>query len=796
MNVMSVLGMLAIGALYWKWGFLNPQQSTQLADVSSLYDEVSQFKTFDAFTDSLKDLKLRQSASLFEQFDRNVRKIQERNPNSKLDTQISAESLRLKKNLTSFMSLPDPIMAQKILKNKLIQFIDFTQAKNYPSLKSAGERIREKIQDDKKLGTQDITALANTLRSEQDLMEKVVAVANLKVNEKNEILGRIRNFDVEIDALDAIAKKTTELQQNTQSYRKLTEEWVQSMGPLIASVQINLEKRNHDFAIALGSYLALLLLFALGNGKIISLLDSRSRRLTEDNIGDWLKKGLIKEDVQQFSMGSMLSKDFDSLRTYVLKRIQFSSNFQEALPFASILLDNNLRVVWANDLFCETWGIDPNEIKTQALSWDYLSRATNLGSEDPVVESFQKNIPGIYQIQLRLDEGQSRIPFEMYLSPIGDGAFRKMMIFFYPLISLEETISNQAKALITPIEKLLAVVASGQWNGQARDALGHEFNLAGMAHIFEKFSMQIETQSLERQGLLREIDVLEGQIQDYHKLSNDLVQIITVGKTETTDFRTHIQQNRESVVQLVDTTHSFDHLSSSLLNSLEQNIEQSSKLAQIGVELSCHLQNGAAIAKSINQLRQDVKRTKDLMTDAKAKLLQVIDQAIVFQARGQWEPHQLELTFNRIKTQARDFDVASSAFERQMAYFDVAYSKLKIILDDFEQAEKLTMPNSMQQSGQLSEYQMKYNEQNQNVGIIQEELVANFEDLAMRLKNIRTSWERASYLGGEAITIYDRENSTHRTVESSTSPSTTAVSSQTPSPSTTSSIRSIGEVNV
>ena len=143
------------------------------------------------------------------------------------------------------------------------------------------------------------------------------------------------------------------------------------------------------------------------------------------------------------------------MNAYFEKRMSFGSIFQEALPLSAILLDKNLKVIWANNQFCDDWCISEEEIKKDYMSWDFLNKLTNIGNDDPVLEALKYNVAGIYQVKIKANDEAEVRPFEMFVSPTSYQGETRVMLFFYDLTNLEQTIQEQAKGILNPVKSSL-----------------------------------------------------------------------------------------------------------------------------------------------------------------------------------------------------------------------------------------------------------------------------------------------------------------------------------------------------
>ena len=170
--------------------------------------------------------------------------------------------------------------------------------------------------------------------------------------------------------------------------------------------------------------------------------------------------------------------------------------------------------------FMKIGGLLDYKERNEILTWDFLKKYTNLGESTPIISALKENIAGIYQIQVKINA--DTMPYEMYVSPINYADKIKIMILFYPLRSLEETLANQTKAIIGPVSRSLEALMSNHFNPVFKDNIKNDFDAAGINQLFDKFCKYNEFVCQQRMGLLKEIERLENNLYDQYKLVDDL----------------------------------------------------------------------------------------------------------------------------------------------------------------------------------------------------------------------------------------------------------------------------------
>jgi len=153
---------------------------------------------------------------------------------------------------------------------------------------------------------------------------------------------------------------------------------------------------------------------------IYNYSSKRGSTKTEKLILDTIKDSLLPiETKRNENFSPEFKNELDKYRDYVHKRMTYGSIFQEAMPFASILLDSNLNLVWGNSHFYSQWQLQNfNQDGDDSLTWDFLQRFTDLEDNSSMLSALRLSSAGVYKIQVKNYSMAKAIPYEMHVSPV------------------------------------------------------------------------------------------------------------------------------------------------------------------------------------------------------------------------------------------------------------------------------------------------------------------------------------------------------------------------------------------
>ncbi|MCB9061186.1 MAG: hypothetical protein H6622_06665 [Halobacteriovoraceae bacterium] len=593
----------------------------------------------------------------------------------------------VKKHVMSLLSVPELPRLVGVIWDKIVNFQTFVMSNNWKTLTRTTERIRVKISETKSKRSgiykyRQIQSAYSGILNEFSNMESITETSVLTKTEKSIIFAKINGMKNDLSLLE---KYLTALNDFNNSHKKLSNaysEWLDDLSPKIAEQKIGFEKTSksifYGFVILLAFCISsMIILLILRKIEIKSTTQKISKEVS-DVVNEIVVKG--KDDPKMSEKLAVdLYKDLLKYRDYVHKRMSFGSIFQDSLPFSSILLDVNLKVKWANKNFLENWKLSNYKNNLDALSWDHLQRFTNLGEEDPIIQAQNSNIAGIYQIQLKTSVDDEVLPYEMYVSPVEVNGATEIMIFFYPLRSLQETVGHQTKAIVGPVKKSLEAMLDSQFDDEFIERIQKDFYIAGIDEIYSLLR-NLNTKKIQNfeayENRLSEKDEI---IEQSNHLINEMENAFEETKNYINEVKNSFGNTKQCILNMMhtksDICNDFDEINQQLketLSSLDTYEKSYKNLQEVINEHDKAFQN-------LEQQRSDFKQLKEKAEDGRLKVLQSVDQTLVFGRSERYDKDRIEESLNNIKIQIRSYDKIITSLFKIMGQVDVVASKVELV---------------------------------------------------------------------------------------------------------------------
>jgi len=605
----------------------------------------------------------------------------------------------MKSILNNLLSLPDILVVLNVLHKKFELFQNWSKENKWPTLTriSSVMLIDLDANNLKKIdffNYSKIHRIDNNLTRNIRSMENITNGSSLSTFDKTTIMAKLQSFKVEQDMLSSYLP---ELKKYAEEYQKLNmsyNSWLKLIEPEIAIAKMSFQKNSQMMFIVFAGMLIFLLIAMVIGSWLYKKNVYKSIKKIETRILECVQEGIIAPD---FRMNDHFSKDFyqemQKYHSWVKSRMSFGNIFQEALPFPALLLDSNLNLVWANALFYSEWNLNEYKNKRDTLNWEFLQRFTNLGENDPILEALNNNLAGIYQIQVK-QEQKDFAPYEMYISPVEIDDQKRIMVFFYPLMFLEETIKDQKKSLLGPVCRSLETLIRGDFDKEFKDKIREDFNIAGIESVFGKFIKLAEFLTQQKNGLVGEIERLENELYDKHKLLCDMKNILSEQdvyvKSEVKDF----QESKNLIIRLVELRRKTEQIYLTTINSSKVMLKEQCNLYDQSTQLVNNHEENLKIYRNIGLSREGFKEALIRLENCKSNVGQTLEQTLIFTKSSKINPESFSSALMKIKLELRAFEKEISQFVSNLKNFDVHLSKMQMILVDVK-------------SPDLSEYRKK-----------------------------------------------------------------------------------------
>ncbi len=685
LNTALSLTLLGLSVLcYQMWG-LGPTQSGrihQIFEANFTLENLNDNSPLKLIKKEIQTDRSRMAIKNLEKLSLDIKSISQVLDSSQ-KVKLENSSRELTKSLGAVISLPHFAKIVKVLSIKIKRFHAFVIRNKWRTLTRVSSRMKFRINTAKTQQT-GLAKFAKKVHQDIRFMEIVTEKSVLSSADKSIILARISSFKTEMKMIDQYVSRVNRALKSYRSYLNDYRSWMSYATPQIVLEKMSLQFRGRNLLFLMLGLIILTLSLIFIARLIHQKALKKNERETETLILKTINEGIVNE---VFKLEEPFSAEFydriKKQRDYVHKRISFGALFQQGLPFSALLLDSNLSMIWANNLFYQNFKLDKFQNEESALSWDYFQRFTNLGEDDPVVNAIQQNMAGIYQVQVRLSSDSDVTPYEMYVSPIEYSGQKRLMIFFYPLRSLEQTLKDQNQSLMGPVMRSLEALSAGRYTKEFRNKIASDFEIADIANVHERFLSVDEMFRLRQEGLLTEMTSIENALYDHYKYVDD-INIVN------SEINKNIGGLKLGLDSLKDQSiHNIEALTNT--QSLAYNIYKKTKVIHKFLKDEIHRSNSlsqnftdmVSTMDSISMSRVDLKIKKGELENQRKALLRSLEQLMIFVHGKEFNASEVKQALTVLKGEILNFDDDMQNWQKWVSKFDTYLSKGEQLIDGF-----------------------------------------------------------------------------------------------------------------
>lgn len=685
-TILLVMSSLAAGA-WWFWS-QGPSHGSRVAEVyeaGMVLDRMSDPKSVDEIYNMVASDRVRLALKRLATLESDVQSISRISSDdaSALNSSFTA----LRSQMHRLIEYPELSSIFLVLANKMSAFENYVVQNEWRTLTRLSRRTNARLEPSKlrSPGYFEYAKLVQTvggMRGDMNQMRQVTTGSVLSSNDKNAIITRLATMDGEIEML---ANYVTAYQAFTPvytSFKNTWNDWIKVASPSLTKMRLEQERASQWIlygVVGLFSLMAVALAVGIG---LYRKTQSKISRIFERDAIQLVRDRLLPTDGREDESWSRdFSLEFTKYREYVHKRMSFGTIFQEATPFGAFLLDSNLGVVWANNLFWKCWNLEAQNESESKITWDYLQGFTNLGEDDPVLTALKQGIAGIYQIQIKAQGEEETAPYEMYVSPVDYAGQTRIMIFLYPLRTVEESLAQQTKAIVGPVAKALEAIAVRDFEGDNQTRLETQFASAGIEDLFGQF-INFDLKLADRLASLQgEIVYLREDLVRTKALLAEALDGARDGMLQIDSAITSFAAVKESVVSTIDYRYEIERFYTDTVTTAKSLFKDEEDLLQGSINVQSLLTENQKSASNLAKIRDQLRVIKREFDEGRSRLSQSVDQALVFAKRDQTSS-TVEAPLQKIKGEVRAFDQSQTALNQALTSLDVSLSKMAMILED------------------------------------------------------------------------------------------------------------------
>ncbi|MCR9203607.1 MAG: hypothetical protein NXH75_03455 [Halobacteriovoraceae bacterium] len=670
---------------FWDNGPFNVDNVNSTFESSLHFDELRK-------SDSMKILKSLVNEDRSRDAIRKLNELEKRssalNSGNEVDSfnNLKSSIATTKGHLNELISFPQMGNVILVLANKISSFQSFVVQNNWRTLTRISKRMKNRfsgraIQTPGFFTYRKLNNVLSLTKRDISLMEKVTTGSVLSSRDKQNILGKAKTFTTEVRMLERYLVALKNFNGSFKTMKNRYQVWFQEIAPQITLTKIKMEKDTKIMVfslLGLGAFLLISLMagffiYARGRESQRKEFEASVLKMVQDGLFPFENKANMSEANENFK------SEFERCREYFHKRISFGTVFQEAVPFSSLLLDSNLNLSWANELFYEHWNLDETHRERNTITWDFLQQYTNLGEDDPVLMALNQGIAGIYQIQLQNPVSGECLPYEMYVSPVEYSKQKRIMIFFYPLRSLEETLTNQTKAIVGPIRNTLDSFIQDGFNEELQQKLRKDFEVAGIGELFLKFNEYYEKNNYRIEELSEEIKNLEDTLNDQNGLIEDFDAINDRKSQLQSESKSGFDKTKTAIIHNIDLRYEMEGLFNKTLNLTKSLMKKEQELLSASEKSNAIIDENKQAFAQVNKVRDDFKSIKNATDDVRARLNQSLEQTLMFIKKETNIDPRLEGSIGKVRLEMKGVEQLLQNFSRVIRSLDVSIGKMELI---------------------------------------------------------------------------------------------------------------------
>jgi hypothetical protein len=576
-------------------------------------------------------------------------------------------------NNTSGMS--DPSDALKVFKTKVSSLQSYAKIKKYTNVILIAERMSERLEQltPKNVGG---SVQVSYLRSDVKRLEQLISGSSLTENEKAAMASRFTSMNNEIELLSSLNSQSRDLKAHVTQGSLGLSAWMIDVEKKATDLQGMRFKKQNQLILMLAGMVGFLVLAWMGLAYLFRWQKLRIGEQVEMEVKSVIEKGIMGDQRFMIDHYSDLTRD-DIIRLLDELKIKLNlgSMLHNGLPFAGCMVDTNFKLTWHNHLFLEQFYLSDEEVRSDAFNWDYLRDYLNL-DEDPIYEAMVNKIAGIYPVKVKQDEFAPAQPYEMYVTPINVNREDRVMVFFYPLVSVKEAINDQVNLSRQALGRFIS-----HWNNDSLDEdqirfLEKDFKSNDLNDVYTELVTLFERVNGEKHECLVTINTLEKENAQYEKTITSMQSI----EEEKRDIiRQEFQlanELRQTFLGAVERTESLMHINKTILQQNDELKTEAQKMQQISFEVTKKTKETLEIMGQLEGVKTDYKKLKFELLEVKAKLIS-INNSLFGQLPPFDEPQQK--LANRYKDELARLDFNVTTLDKKLSQLDVLLAKLQMM---------------------------------------------------------------------------------------------------------------------
>ena len=579
------------------------------------------------------------------------------------------------KLINSNSGMSQPTDALRVLNQKVESLQDVAESQKYSQINQIALRMKNRLQSltAKNVGASvQISYLVTDLKT----LQQIISKSTLSEGEKKGLENRVDSMTYEMELLGNLNSQSRNLKGSIKDASLGLGQWLLDVEKRTQNIKGLRDQKQKQLILIICSLVAFLLVSLVGVAYFFRWQKNKISDHLEAEVKNVIEKGIIGDQrymIDQYSDNTR--EDIVRLLDELKVKLNLGNLLHEGLPFAGCMIDLNFKVTWYNNLFLDQLYLSEDEVRSDAFNWDYVRDYLNL-DQDPIYQAMVNKIAGIYPVKVKQDELTPAQPYEMYVTPIQVNREGRVMVFFYPLVSVKDAINEQVDLTKQTISRFLNL-----WNEERLDEdelrlLEKDFKGQDIKDLYEDLAKIYERVGLEKSDSLHSINTLEKENNDLNKVVKNLEDVIESKRMVLKEEVKVVNELKDSIISSIDRADSLMHINKTILQQSDDMKNEASRLRQV---LNESLKKGKESMEILSQLESakvDYKKLKFELMEVKVKLIS-LNNSLLSQLPPLDENQQKLATRYKDELARLDFNV--STLDKKLTQVDVLLTKLNMI---------------------------------------------------------------------------------------------------------------------
>lgn len=724
---------------YWSAGILNIEFVSNLYDGTNRVKIVKDRNELDELKKNVDNDRIKEAMKVIGKIDQDIKDLKSIKSTEELKN-FNENYAKLKTTVTNLQNTPELTSILTSVTAKVTTFESFVTEKKWPTLTRMATNLRTKTSQARFVSSgmynfDRIVVLNQSINNDLEAMTNFTQSSGLAPDIKTAIINRIATIRKEAEGFNSYLEDHKQFGRTFKEFSNDYNNWFKLVEPEIALKKIQFEKSSQGLILAVVGIITFLVGAIILGVMINNYALKRGEEKTEQFVLSTIRDNLIPIESKDVANGSTTFKaEVTKYHDYIHRRMTFGSIFQEAMPFASILLDSNLNLVWGNSHFYEEWKLENFKDEDDTLTWDFLQRFTNLEDNSSILSALRLSKNGSYKIQVKTTSMDNSLPYEMHVAPVEYAAQKRIMIIFYPLKEVDVLLKKEREAIITPVTEAINAQKTGSISPEFRTERRILAEKAGVSTLFKNVFEYVDQKEIELDAKNLEIEKLEGTIDQQRNTINEMRKSV-VGSFETQ--RSSVDEyNRfkANVSALIDSRDQIEEQMKFTISATRELYKDQNKIVSVAEKAEQSVDDYIKSLKTITGLKAEFKDLRSSVEDFKTRIVQVLDQLLVFQ-NHEGDTLKIDQFLGKIKIEMKGFEKILYDFNQVVTQLDVTVTKIDMMVEGRERIDlnaiKLRMDNM---KNTLDNVQFSTSKLTQTTHAKDDELVHSLKILVSNLK--------------------------------------------------------------